>query len=210
MTPLPEAPYQVFTRDVVIGGLDRAILARPREPIRRQEVAAARRALERASIPFVESVGGFLEGGDVVVQGSEVFVGVGDRTERGAATWLGEWCAGRYELHVLEMKPGFLHLDMVFNVLGPDRAVCVPEALRGDSAGLVRKRFSECLELDLPAQRSQSTNFLPIGERAAIGSTTVAGAVRDAVAASGRELHLVELGEIQKAGGSVRCATCLV
>ncbi len=207
---LPEAPYQVFTRDVLIGGLDPPILATLRKPRRQVELPAVRRLLRATALPFVESEGGCLEGGDVVVHGTEIFVGLGDRTERPAAGWLAERFAGDYEVHVLEMKPGFLHLDMVFNVLGPERCVWFPAAFGAATGDRMRERFPHGVEIGLAEQRRRSTNFLPVGESAAIASTTIAPVVREAIAASGRELHLVELGEIEKAGGSVRCATCLI
>lgn len=208
--PAPAAPYQVFTRDTVIGGLGVPILATLAEPLRRPELAAVRRTLEDAAIPFVESDGGCLEGGDVVVYGSEVFVGVGDRTEPDAAAWLRERCSGDHEVHVLEMKSGFLHLDMVFNILGPEHCVYFPDAFGTAAGRLVRDRFSHCLEIGLAEQRGRSSNFLTVGEAAAVASTTSAASVRDAIVACGWELHLVELDEIQKGGGSVRCSTCLI
>ncbi len=208
--PTEETPYQVFTRDVVIGGLGEPLLATLREPLRQPELAAVRRALEEASIPFVESRGGCLEGGDVVAHGCEVFVGIGDRTDRAAADWLRERCYGEYDVHVLEMKPGFLHLDMIFNVLGDDRCVLFAAAFSPDAARLIRERFSERLEVDATEQRGRSTNFLPIGEGLVVASTTMAARVRDYIRAGGSELFLVEFDEIQKAGGSVRCSTCLL
>lgn len=210
LRPVPEAPYQVFTRDVVVGGLGDPILATPREPLREAEIGVARRMLEEAGIHAVDSEGGCLEGGDVVVSGSDLFVGVGDRTETGAAAWLRERCGGARRVHVLEMKPGFLHLDMVFNVLGPESCVWFPGAFGADARGRIRERFPEALEIDLAEQLSRSANYLPVGETAVIASTTMAPAVQSAIRASGRELHLVDVGEIQKAGGSVRCATCLI
>ncbi len=208
--PLDHAPYQVFMRDVLIGGLGVPILADLREPVRRPELAALRETLEQASIPFVASAGGHLEGGDVVVHGSEVFVGVGDRTESGAADWLRDRYEPDYRVEVLEMHPGFLHLDMVFNVLGADACVLHGEALEPASAARIRERFTQVLEIDHAAQRRMSTNFLPIGDEHAIASTTAIPEVGAAGAAVGREFHFVELAEIQKGGGSVRCSTCLI
>ena len=208
--PLDDAPYQVFMRDVLIGGLGVPILANLREPVRRPELDALRATLERASIPFVPSAGGHLEGGDVVVSGTQVFVGVGDRTERGAAEWLRETYAPDYQVEVLGMRPGFLHLDMVFNVFGPDSCVLHPDALEPESAERIRERFGHVLEIDRAAQRRMSTNFLPVGDSDAIASTTAIPEVGEAAAAAGREFHFVELNEIQKGGGSVRCSTCLL
>ena len=61
--PSSAAPYQVFVRDVLIGGLGTPIVARLREPVRSPETEVVREALRAASIPFVECSGGYLEGG---------------------------------------------------------------------------------------------------------------------------------------------------
>ncbi len=208
--PLEGAPYQVFMRDVVIGGLGSPIIANLREEVRRPETEVVRRVLADAGLAVVESDGGHLEGGDVVVFGSEIFVGVGDRTEMGATEWLRGTYGDDYEVRVLRMHPGFLHLDMVFNVLSDDSCVLHPDALEPDAVTLVRERFSERLEIDRAAQRRMSTNFLPVRAGHAIASTTVIPEVGRAGAAVGREFRFVELDEIQKGGGSVRCSTCLI
>ena len=207
--PLPRAPYQVFMRDVLIGGLDEPVLASMREPVRRQELAELVTTLDSARIPFTHSEGGHLEGGDVVVNGRDVYVGLSDRTEGGAV----EWLRGRFPRHrftVLAMKPGFLHLDMVFNVFSSDSCVFCPEALDSEAAALLRRRFGRCLEIDREEQRRMSTNFLPVGDFGAVVPRSAIDAVPSAAEAAGRRVIRVDLSEIQKGGGSVRCSTCLL
>lgn len=206
---LEGAPYQVFMRDVLIAGLDVPVVGRMREPVRRPEIDQLMRTLEEVGIASDEAEGGYLEGGDVVVNGRDVFVGLGDRTERGASEWLGGRFAG-YRIHPLEMQPGFLHLDMVFNVFSPTSCVYCPAGLTASAVADVRRRFENCLEIDSADQRRMSTNFLPVGDAAIIAPASATPAVLDAARAEGREVLTVDLSEIQKTGGSVRCSTCLI
>ena len=98
---------------------------------------------------------------------------------------------------------------MVFNVFGPDHCVFHPAALEPESVSLLRGRFRHCLEIDSADQRRMLTNFLLVGETTAIATAPLARPVAAAARAAGRELLPIDLSEIQKAGGGVRCATCL-
>ena len=82
--------------------------------------------------------------------------------------------------------------------------------LSAEAATLVRERFERCLEVDRRAQRRMSTNFLPVGDRAAIVPASAVEEVGVAAEAAGRRVEVVDLTEIQKGGGSVRCSTCLL
>ena len=66
------------------------------------------------------------------------------------------------------------------------------------------------MEIGPEDQRRMSSNFLPITAQAAIVPASAIEGVSDAARAVGRSVTTVDLGEIQKAGGSVRCATCLI
>jgi N-dimethylarginine dimethylaminohydrolase len=58
--------------------------------------------------------GVFIEGGNVILGKDEVFLGIGDRTNREAAEWLhGQLGTGKQVVPFL-LKPGVLHLDCAF------------------------------------------------------------------------------------------------
>jgi N-dimethylarginine dimethylaminohydrolase len=87
LPPIPSLPYQHATRDAgtVVG--DTIVLSNLKEPSRQLEAEITRPALERYGLRVITPDQGYVEGGDVVVDGARLWVGIGGRTnEQGGTT----------------------------------------------------------------------------------------------------------------------------
>ena len=203
-TPLPECPHQLNTRDVgvVVGG--RYFAGRIRRSIRARESVAVRELLaaftgERAAI-----TNGYLEGGDVLVDGRDVFVGVGERTDAAGAAELQTFLGEGYAVHVLRLAPRILHLDVVVNLLPGKAALIYPDGLTEVPARL--RREYDLIEVTADEQDRLATNVLSLDER-----TVVADERNERVAAilanRGLDVRALPFAETTKIGGSFRCST---
>jgi dimethylargininase len=110
LPPSDEMPDGCFVEDtaVVIG--DAALIARPGEERRRSETADVAKVLEqRVKVSYASAPGTF-DGGDVLLSGSQLFVGLSSRTNKDGALQLKEFAEPRgYDVTVVEVS-GSLHL----------------------------------------------------------------------------------------------------
>jgi N-dimethylarginine dimethylaminohydrolase len=80
--------------------------------------------------PSPESTRLFLEGGDVLLAGRNVLVGVsGLASDEDGARWLQTFLGSNYRVHVVRLRPDVLHLDVAIALLRPGVAIVDPAAL---------------------------------------------------------------------------------
>ncbi len=74
----------------------------------------------------------FLEGGDILLNGSEIYVGVSGQAsnEKGAA-WLQQFLGSHYHVHVIHLAKNFLHLDCAMSLIRPDLGLICRDAITG-------------------------------------------------------------------------------
>ncbi len=202
IAPASDLPLQFNVRDaaVVVGSqlvLSRmARVARNREP---DSLAAALGVQPALAIPA-----GRLEGGDVMVTPSEVFVGLGERTDEAGYTSLSGLLAGDRAVTPIRLTGSALHLDIALNLLGLRLGVIHRPSILGDlppSLGDV-----EWIEVTDEEFAEQAVNVLVLDP-----STVMLDArherLRVALESRGLRCVPVELDEITKVGGGVRCMT---
>src|SRR5437899_8830286 len=80
-----DLPDSVFVEDIAIVFDELAVITRPGAPSRRPEVTSLSRALDRLRKLHFIVPPGTLDGGDVLVVGKRVFVGISSRTNHDAA-----------------------------------------------------------------------------------------------------------------------------
>ena len=203
-TPLPECPLQLNTRDVGVVVGDRYVEGRMRRPVRAREPEAVRGLLAGFAGERTLITNGYLEGGDVLIDGRDVFVGVGERTDAAGAAELQTILGDRYAVHVLRLALRILHLDVVLNLLPgnlaliyPDGLIEVPERLRQEY---------ELIEVTADEQDRLATNVISLDAR-----TVVADERNERVAAilanRGLDVRVLPFAETTKIGGSFRCGT---
>lgn len=149
----PESEYlapreeggQLYPRDPILVVGKRVIELPMRIPCRRREVFALRSILRQLAAQGFEWVSAptpspaeprdedlFLEGGDVLLDGAQIYVGISGcaTTERGIE-WLQSILGGNYEVHPVRLKPDVLHLDCVMGLVRPGLGIVCPEELDG-------------------------------------------------------------------------------
>jgi N-dimethylarginine dimethylaminohydrolase len=196
-----ELPYQFNVRDAgtVIGS--RLVLMHMARPIRAQEPALVASAL--ASVDEVTVSEGILEGGDLMLTPTEVFVGLGERSNEAGRESLRLLARDR-KVTAIRLTQGTLHLDVALNLLGPHLGVIhqssiadvLPESLRD----------IEWIEVTDEEFADQAVNILVL-DPATVIMDARHERLRSELTSRGFRCLLVELDEITKVGGGVRCMT---
>lgn len=200
--PTPDLPFQFNVRDaaVVIGS--RLIFGRMARAVRLSEPAMFRAALGAES--GITVAAGQLEGGDIAVTPNEVFVGLGERTdERGYAS-LRDLLSGTREVTPIHLAAGVLHLDVAANLLSPDVGVLHRPSIAGDLPKSLRE--IDWIEVTDDEFAEQAVNMLVL-ERGTVLLDARHERLQNALAIRGFRCITVQLDEITKLGGGIRCMT---
>jgi N-dimethylarginine dimethylaminohydrolase len=133
-----------------------------------------------------------------------VFVGIGERTDPAGAAALQAILGAGYAVHVLQLAPRILHLDVVLNLLPGNLVLIYPSGLR-DVPDRLRRAY-ELVEVTADEQDRLATNVLSLDER-----TVVADERHERVASilanRGLDVRMLPFAETTKIGGSFRCST---
>jgi N-dimethylarginine dimethylaminohydrolase len=202
----PDTLHQIFVRDIAVVILDTLVVSEMSQPLRRNEPKALAGIIEKVEGPVERITEGFLEAGDVMVQGGTLYVGQSPRTDARALTWLEQRFGSRLEVLPLALVPPHIHLDVVFSPLGRDHAIIYPPAFEPEALALLRSRF-HLIEIDRREQFSLASNVLSLSPEVVISAThqtRVNGLLRKA----GLNVLEVAYDEVVKLGGAFRCATC--
>lgn len=204
LAPLDSLPDSHFVEDVAILVRGTAILTRPAAPERRGEVETLRSVLE-SRMPVRELGGGendWVDGGDVLVSGERVWIGVGERTNRPGAELLrqrfGE-VAPEFEVTLVPFS-GLLHLKSGITAIAPGRFLGDPH-----------------LRLAGP-WRDGTIDWLPGPEGAAADVVVANGAIlvdasspsaRRHAESTGRRVIPLDISEFHKMDGGLTCLSLL-
>jgi dimethylargininase len=198
---VPQLPDGVFVEDTALVLEQLAVITRPGAVSRRPETESVAAALE----PFrpLERIRGpgTLDGGDVLLTGRSLFVGLSGRTTREGAAELARLVApAGYDVRVVPVR-GCLHLKSAVTEVGDGVLLINPEWV--DPAGLVGFRL-----IPIDPGEPFAANALRIGDlvihAAAFPRTT------KRLRAEGFEVREVEADELAKAEGGVTCCSLLI
>jgi N-dimethylarginine dimethylaminohydrolase len=190
------------------GGPARVVLSHMRHPERRVERAAAASWFSDLGYRPVEvgrdGVGGHLEAGDAFSWGDGLVAGFGPRTdELGLKALAGE--LGARVRGVRIVHPGMYHLDLAFCPLDSTRAMVCPEAFDAPGARALLDLVPEPLVLTAPEAQTFCANSVVVGRTVVMPACP--DRVRAQLLAWGFEVVVVEMSELHKGGGSIRCLT---
>ncbi len=145
MSDLQKGSSFLFSRDptIVIG--NRIIEASLRLPMRAKEIFTARgilrtileeRNAEYTAVPSVSPAypdhGIYLEGGDIILNGGEIYVGnSGNATSKAGIEWLRSYLGSGYIVHEIPFT-NFQHLDSALSLVRPGLGLICPEAIVGE------------------------------------------------------------------------------
>lgn len=199
-----EFPEQVFTRDIgfVIG--ENIFVSKMASDIRKGEEKVLENLLQNHDLKYNKLHANKIEGGDVIVDGDIVFIGMGNRTCLEATRELQKKLPN-HSIIPLSFDPKYLHLDCLFNILSSEIALIYPEAFDQATLESLEKRY-QLVEVSSDEQFSLGTNVLSIGNNKVI-SQPQNTKVNQSIRSLGFEVIEVDFSEIIKSGGSFRCCS---
>jgi N-dimethylarginine dimethylaminohydrolase len=203
-------PDQCFVRDVGVAtpwGLTVLKPAKSHRAREADELASAARSW--GASPARRITAGPIEGGDVcVARPGLLIVGVsGERTSAaGAEEFAAPFRAAGWEVIQYPFDPHFLHLDTVFCMFSPDRALACVEVLDDWFLEALAARGIEVLPVSYKQARRLGCNILSIDPRTVVASAATPE-VTALIASAGLTVLEVELDQLTACGGGVHCLT---
>ncbi len=197
-------PEQVFTRDIgyVLG--DAILVSKMGSDIREGEEAYLTEWLNNHHLPYYQVKDDSIEGGDVIINGKDIYIGVSGRTTIEATKQV-QAKLPHMNVIPVPIKDGYLHLDCVFNIISKTEALIYPDALDKKEIALLNERF-DLIEVTEEEQFTLGTNVFSIGNKTVI-SLPVNNQVNETLRKRGFEVVEIDISEIIKSGGSFRCCT---
>jgi N-dimethylarginine dimethylaminohydrolase len=197
-------PDMVFAANsaLVIDGV--ALLARFRHSQRAGEERVYERWFRARGIDVRHSTHGHEGEGDFAVAGDVILAGTGFRTDVAAHIEVAD--VFDREVVTLELiDPRFYHLDTALFVLDRDQIAYFPGAFSDESRALLARRYPDAIVVEEHDALAFGCNAASDGRHVFMppGADTLAAALE----ARGFEPVTVDLSELRKAGGSVKCCT---
>lgn len=137
-------------------------------------------------------------GTDIVLAGWGFRTSVEAHAEAAAAI-------GRPVVSLNLVDPAFYHLDVALAVLGDHDIAYLPEAFSPRSQELLREQFPDALQVSREEALTFGLNLVSDGLNVVL--PTEAATLAPCLSERGYRPVLVELDELTKAGGSVKCCT---
>jgi len=204
LPPQKKFPEQVFTRDIGFTLGHQVFVADMAHDVRIGEEKEFITYLENEKITYTNLVGDIIEGGDVLIDGKTIYVGVSNRTNVEAIQHL-QSLLPTYDVIEIPFTDTYLHLDCVFNIISPNEALIFPGEIDKDKAQYLTSRY-ELIEVSEQEQATLGTNVLSIGEKRIL-SLPINKEVNEKLKDRGYEIIEVDITEIIKSGGAFRCCT---
>lgn len=203
--PAPALPDMVFAANAGVSIAGRMMAAVMSSPERRPEEGHYRKYFETAGFEDVLIPNSVNEGeGDFLFTGEVLLAGTGFRTDEAAH----QEAADFFDVETVTLRlvdPRWYHLDTALFSVNPDVAVWFPGAFDESSQAELRRRFPdgiEATEVDALAFALNSTTDGRVVVMPASGE-----ALASRISGLGLETSMVNLSELLKAGGSVKCCT---
>lgn len=204
LKPIEGLPEQVFARDIGFMIGSRFFIAKMKEIIRKDEPKILEKFLQERNLSFETIQNGTIEGGDVLIDGEKIFIGISGRTSHEAVDEL-EKKLDFYKIFRIPIHPNFLHLDCVLNILSGGKALIYKQAFSTEILKTLQQSY-QLLEIPVEEQKSLATNILQIDQNTLI-SLTYNTKTNRLLRSNGFKVIEVDITEIIKSGGSFRCIT---
>jgi dimethylargininase len=199
VAPADDCPDAVFIEDTVVMLGPTAVLTLPGAPQRRPEIAGTEAALRELGAPIerIEEPA-TLDGGDVLVVGSTVYVGRGGRTNAAGVSQLRDIARRHGRTVVAVPVERVLHLKSAITALPDGTFVTWPD--------LVDARLFPAVRL---AREETGAHVVVLGDADVL---IAASAPRTAAMIADLGFHpvVVDIGEFEKLEGCVTCLSVLM
>lgn len=204
---LPGNPDMVYAMNLGIVDGARVAATSFRYEERRPEATAARGwfAEQGFDVTRVGDDATAFEPGDAFLFGNALVVSAGPRTDVAAHHQL----AREFDVRVATVEvvhPALYHLDLSFCPLDERRAIVAPSAWSAAGRTVVESLVPEALVLDDDEAATFAANSIVVDRTVIMPATTPVRVARQ-LEAWGFDVALVDVSELHKGGGSVRCMT---
>jgi dimethylargininase len=196
----PDMADSVFIEDVAVVLDELALITRPGAESRRRESAGVEDAVKRLrSVVRIEPPG-TMDGGDVLVVGRRIFVGLSSRTNLAGVKQLRAATAPHgYCVEALTVD-SCLHLKSAVTAIGDAMLLANRTWIQGDPFGSF-----DIVEVD--QTEPYAANALRIGGTLVYPRTFPR--TRERLERRGLTIHSIDVGELQKAEGAVTCCSLI-
>lgn len=197
----PEMPDSVFIEDIAVVFDELAIVMRPGAESRRLEIRAVADALARHRQLRAIEAPATADGGDVLVAGKHVFVGMSTRTNSAAASQM----AQSLEPHGYNVREvavhGCLHLKSAVTTLSDDVLLVNP-------AWIEPSIFAGFTIVEVDPGEPAAANALALDDRIVFPSSFPRTA--DRLERRGLRVQRIDATEVAKAEGAVTCCSLIL
>jgi dimethylargininase len=198
---LPALPDSVFVEDTAVILDETAIITNPGAVSRQPEIESIAEVLQKYRQLIYLQPPAVLDGGDVLVVGKTIYVGLSDRTNSEAVK---QMQAGllNFSYHIVGVKvTGCLHLKSAVTLVAPKTLLINPNWVN-------KNEFAEVNFIEIDKSEPDAANGLLIGE--SVIYPTSFPKTRQRLEAHGIKLTLVEADELAKAEGAVTCCSLIL
>ncbi|MCP4350205.1 MAG: hypothetical protein GY795_32410 [Desulfobacterales bacterium] len=201
----PDTLDRLFVRDLLAVVHDIVIVCFFKEKAQWEESTDISELSACVENPLLQVDSGIVEGGDIMLDKDILYVGLGERTDLKGLEWLKRKLGNEVEIQSLKLQPSFLHLDVVFNLLGKNIALVYPPALDETSLNILKKRY-RLFEVSKDEQFSVGVNLFSLTPETVISEKGLKR-INSFLRKEGLEVIETDYSEILKFGGSFRCST---
>lgn len=203
-----DSTNQINTRDVAFVIGNSFIVSPMKEKIRQNEHLGLNSIIRLfdCTDSVLRPQQGVIEGGDIVLSDDIIYVGISQRTNLLGVDWLKITFGDIYKIVPIYLNDGFLHLDVVFNILSNGVALVCKEGIKQESFKVIDKNFNVVFT-DYKEQIYLPTNVFSINPKLVVVDPRNKS-TNNNIYKSGIDIVEVDFSEISKIGGSFRCSTC--
>ena len=196
----PDLPDSVFVEDVAVVLDEVAIITRPGVPSRRGERPSVERALEpHRPLAHIREPG-ILDGGDVLVVGKDIHIGISSRSDTDALDQVQAIVADHgYRVDGIDVR-GCLHLKSAVTAVSDDTLLINPAWVDPTDLG-----GRTCIPID-PSEPG-AANVVRVGDTVLIGAAFPR--TGEHLSAAGFDVRPVDASELAKAEGALTCCSLL-
>lgn len=149
-----------------------------------------------------------LEGGDIIQNNNDIFVGINERTTINAYVFLKNLFPRRNFIPILHKD---LHLDCVISVLKNNTIIYSEKRILNENATMYLKSLKNYNVLNIDTEKETDdklfTNFIIIGNNILHSSRICNTNVYNILENLGYDVHVVDIDDLWKEGGCIRCLT---
>ena len=206
---------QIFTRDIGFVIEEYFFVANMKHAVRQAEVKGVDYIINGASPDNIVRLpeGALAEGGDVLLHGDFIFVGISDRTNAAGADFLQSFFPNKkvvsFDLVVDQNDPdrNILHLDCTFQPIGKDQAIFYRDGFMNEP-GLLMDLFppERRIDVNLEEKNLMFPNVFSISPTKVVVERNFLR-LKDELRERDFEVLEVDYAETSKLSGLLRCST---